>query len=64
MARIGGSKRGRPPSPLRRRNPAAQAVRSPKFRPKVFRDPRTYHRPTAKDAERGQRDDDDGEEDR
>lgn len=30
---------------LRRRNPAAQAVRSRSFRPKVFRDRLRYHRP-------------------
>jgi hypothetical protein len=62
MARRKGSKLAKRLSPPRRRNAAAQAVRSPKFRPKVFRDPRTYHRPTAKAAERARGDDDDDKE--
>lgn len=62
MVRRKGAKAGKRLSSPRRRNAAAQAVRSPKFRPKVFRDPRTYHRPTAKAAERSRGDDDDGKE--
>lgn len=62
MARRKGANTGKRPSPPRRRNAAAQAVRSPKFRPKVFRDPRTYHRPTAKAAERSRGDDEDDKE--
>jgi hypothetical protein len=38
----------RHPHQLRRRNPAAEAVRSRKFRPKVFRDRTRYHRPASK----------------
>lgn len=62
MARTRSLKGGKRPAALRWRNPAAQAVRSPKFRPKVFRDPRSYHRPAEKAARRT-RGDDDGEED-
>lgn len=62
MVRMRGSKGGKRSSPPRRRNPAAQAVRSPKFRPKVFRDPRAYDRRRIKSADRACGDDDDDKE--
>ncbi len=61
MKRIGGARGGRGSSPPRRRNPAAKAVRSPAFRPKVFRDHRAYDRRRMKANDHMRSEDEDDE---